>query len=563
MCGLVAGIRLDGNDPNDVARVLGGVDRLRHRGPDGAGVRTIPTEAWTATLGMARLKIVDQSDFPVPMSFQNGVTLTWCGEIFNWRALRETLSDGTPWETNCDGEVVARAWRAWGPAMLEEFNGMWGLVLVDTLQQEVFIARDRAGEKPLYYAQEGKDVLWAASEIKGLPISLREGPCPELHALEYDCTEATPFVNVKALAPAHYLHFQPAVGGFLSVRWWNLPEERPTAEAPSFEDAVEVLTDLVRDAISIRVAPEVRTAVLLSGGLDSAIVQAVAKSSLPYCAVFPEVDPLGAAVLAAQGQRLRLVTFGYDDLVGILPKVAWHLDTPATWTAIIQWYLLEHVARDGAKVVLTGDGADELFHGYARHRLLWHLDHAADDPLLSSYGPLRGHLLGTPGALVGRLLDRSPDGTGAATVADLLARFAPNAKTLVEATARLEFHTSLQCLLRMADRMSAAHAVESRAPFLDHRVVEYAAALPGSYKITSGRTKAVLREVAAKLGVPEPIHTDAVKLGFTIPWPSWSARAGGTSGSRGQWDRSAFRAMMEGAWRGAFGLDHEQLEETF
>jgi len=552
MCGILARIH-----PGDAPPASDGPSsdllRMGHRGPDGCGMLSCKLSWGTAVLGMARLKIVDQSDLQVPLTFVSlGVSLAYNGEIYNWRALREELSDGRPWldgwQTECDAEVVARAWRAWGPAMLSRFNGMWGLVLVDHHADEVFIARDRAGEKPVYYSDQG-GVLHVASEIKSLGVPLEEVRCDEVDALEYDCLSDTPLQGVYALEPGHHLHLT-GDGMESSVRWWELPHS-PHRKGIDRDSVIEDLAGLLTDAVRLRAASEVPVAVMLSGGLDSAIIQAVVKSDNLYCVSFPgEIDNLRFAKLASQGRQVREVTFGLDDLMDALPRVAWHLDTPATWTAVCQWFLTGAMAEDDIRVALSGEGADELFAGYARHRILWHLDRAAQDPLLATYGPTLDYLVGRKGALLGRLLDRS-GGEHLPKAVDLVDRFGQGG-TLVESMARIEFHTTMQVLLRMADRMTAARSIENRSPFLDHRLMEWAARLPVEYKMDTHWTKAALRDAADRLGVPRAITRNADKRGLALPWAAWTKPH--SPGERGTWDRSSFARLMTDAWREAYGL---------
>ena len=523
---------------------------LHHRGPDASGTVLADVEWGHVACGMARLKIVDQSDLTVPLVFDHlGVTVAYNGEVYNWQELRAELSDGTPWATQCDVEVIARAWRKWGPEMLWRFNGMWGLVLIDTRKNEVFIARDRAGEKPVYLSHVD-GVLHVASEIKALGVPLVEQSCVETDTLEYDCLSGTPFKDVYALPPAHYLHLTDGVCADPQWRWqpwWELP--RDADKADDRWDLVDELAALLRDSITLRSNAEVPVAVMLSGGLDSSIIQAVARSQNLYCVDFPgQIDNLSFAQQAAQGRTVRPVTFGYQDLIEALPQIAWHLDTPATWTAVCQWFMAQHMGRDGIKVVLSGEGADELFCGYARHRVLWHLDQARQDPLLASYGPTLDYLVGGHTQVLGKLLDRS-GGARLPHAQTLVERYGISDGGLAESMASVEFHTTMQVLLRMADRMTAAASIENRSPFLDYRVMEWAARLPAEHKIDAQWTKAILRDVAETLGVPATITRNPQKRGLAVPWQAW---AGSEGGDRGAWDRKRFASMMRTAWRDAF-----------
>jgi len=524
--------------------------RLFHRGPDAAGaiVETLP---WAnVSLEMTRLAIVDQHALKVPFDFRasTGIVLAFNGEIYGWRELRAALSDGTPWETDCDAEVVARAWRRWGTSMLHHLNGMFGLCLVDERTNTVFLARDRAGEKPLYYAALGSGLAFA-SEIKALPLRLEEAPCAELEALEFDCLETTPFAGVRCLGPGEAMHFHGVedLREPKSYRWWMLPSAPD--ETMTFNDAVNETEALVVDAVRIRAVAEVPAAVQLSGGLDSAIIQAIVSSERLYTVDFPDdgVDNMRQAVLAAQGTATpNLVTFGLRDLETFLPMIAYHLDTPATWTAVCQWFLDGAIARDGSVVVFSGEGADELFGGYSRYRFLWWLEHMVRDPNLLTYGPMYLALFGDAVDVMARMLNRG----GPATLAHaraLVERFAGDGD-LCRRMARVDFYTTMQCLLRMADRMAAAHSLENRSPFLDYRLMELAGRMPTRWKINEQESKVVLRAVARRLGVAEAIVDEKGKRGLFLPWMAWR----GASGERGAWDRGSFAREMREAWRKIF-----------
>lgn len=549
MCGFVATL---------TPRSIG---RLAHRGPDGSGAVVEHLPWANVSLEMTRLAIVDRRKLQVPFDFRKscGVVLAFNGEVYNWRQLRDELSDGTPWETDCDAEVVARAWRRWGVKMLDRLNGMWGLVLVDEREQVVFVARDRAGEKPLYYAPLG--IGWSfASEIKALPVLLEEASCRDLETLEFDCLENTPFKGVKCLGPGQYMLLSSVVDLEAPKidTWWMLPS-KCIDESMSWESAVDQVEALLVDAIKLRAVSEVPVAVQLSGGLDSAIVQAVVKSERLYTVTFPYdgVDNLKLACLAAGGREPVAIEFTRDALEEVLPRVAYHLDTPATWTAVCQWFMDKKIAEDGGVIVLSGEGADELFLGYSRYRLLWWYERMRSDPNLKAYHPLIQSMHGTGFDIIARMLNRG--GPAAHPYArELVGRFSGcwdnvNNVDLCLSAARVDFYTTMQVLLRMADRMAAAHSLENRSPFFDYRLMELSQRLPLHWKIHDYESKSVLRKVAERLGVPKAIVEDKTKRGLFVP-ASWWKSEWRTPGERGVWDRHVFAGMMRDAWRKAFGL---------
>lgn len=555
MCGIVGIVA-----PQSTTHRTPWTEGLHHRGPDARGDREVALPWGTAHLGTTRLSIVDATgQVPTPGFFaQVGVLLAFNGEVYNWRELRQELTEtGTVWETRCDTEVVAHAWRRWGTEMLRHFNGMFSLALVDLRTSVVFLARDRAGEKPLYYASH-EGAFFFASEAKALGVPLIEGTCPELDVLEFDCLEGTLFQGVLRLEPGQSLLLQ-SPSDLLRPQpqtWWTFPTE--VDEGMTWKQAADETEALLVDAILLRADTEVLTTVLVSGGLDSAIVQAVARFPQVFCCSFPQdgLDWLPQAQLAARGAEVVPVTFGLPQAMEALGDVAYHLDTPATWTALGQWFLGKEMNTRGYKVVLSGEGADELFLGYSRHRILWWLSQARKDPQLANYQALIGLVTaGTDVDILAKMLDRSPKNRSLAHAQALVRRFSTTGDLAAD-MGRVEWHTTMQCLLRMADRMMAAHSIENRSPLLDYRLIELAARMPTRHKVTADRSKAVLREVALRVGVHPNIVNDLNKTGFVVPWNQWHAT--GQTGERGAWDRGHFRAAMHTAWQRTFRVQKQR-----
>jgi asparagine synthase (glutamine-hydrolysing) len=290
---------------------------------------------------------------------------------------------------------------------------------------------------------------------------------------------------------------------------------------------------------------------MLSGGLDSAIIQAVAHCPTCYTVTFPGVaDNLTPALGATRGAQLFPVSFGLAEAQQALPRVAYHLDTPAMWTAVCQWWMMQAIAADGFRICLSGEGADELFLGYSRYRILWWLEQARQDERLHSYGPMLDHVVGSGAGAMARMIQRGYGLVSSARATEVIKRFDDPALSLPRRMAKIDFSTGMQVLLRMADRMAAAHSLENRSPFLDHRVIELAARLPDSALIDAGRSKAVLIEVARRLDVPEEILQEKTKRGLYLPWNTWHPKA--QTGPRGAWDRRHFHNAMLHAWREAF-----------
>jgi len=539
----------------------------RHRGPDGQGQAEIQLSWARVTLGMTRLKIVDQREIPVPFRFPYlGVSLAYNGEIYNLDELRQVLSGDDPWLTQCDAEVLARAWKAWGVDCLTRLNGMWAFILVDEHEERVFAARDRAGEKPLYRAAGGHpgEILLASTVcgLKGLGVSLQETSCPDMDCLEFDFRGSTPLAGIRRVLPGHSLLLSSQDRRGEETPWWELPVAREPGDCLSFSQAVLLLEDILQDAVRARARAEVPVGIMLSGGLDSALIYQVCRmQGIPvqglYCVDFPgEIDNLSLARAAAQGAEVIPVRFSRDEMLEALPSIARHLDTPATWTACCQWFLFQRMRSDGIKVALSGEGADELFGGYARYRDLYWEQRKEMDPHLAEYRPLIQRTHGDPWAWMTRMLNRGGDRTEC-LARELLVKYGGasiHQGDFISGMARTDFHTTMQVLLRMADRMAMAWSIENRSPFLDYRLLELSPRISWQAKITSVESKHVLREVARRLGVPREIVEEKTKRGLALP-SSWTRATNGsglghqTSTSTPTWDRSWFRDRMLSAWR--------------
>lgn len=563
MCGFLVAVGASGvRLRNDAFEA--GFKRIAHRGPDGATHREQSLSWGHVSMSVCRLEITgghDVAEASRMMTACGEMVVAFNGEIYNHRELRDGPLSEYTWRTECDTEVLLHAWHRWRKNCVDHLNGMFAFVIVDPVRNLVFAARDRAGEKPLYVA-EHNGVTYLASEIKALPIDLRETGCRDLDALEFDFDHATPFHGVTTLQPGHTM----CIDASTDLRpeyspYWELPHQS------SYDDhspkttgrLLDDITDVLVDAIRIRARTERPLAALVSGGLDSAIIQAVTGAEHRYTVAFEdEQDTIMPTAYAAangylhNGRTLQRIGFTLTSARTWLPDIAYHLDTPATWTAIAQWFLAKQIRANHGRgtVVLTGEGADETFGGYSRYKVLKYIDAMRDDPALVDYLPLEHHLFGSDMDILTRLLDRS-DGKLADHVGEVVGRsvrFKDHRAqpSLVRAAMRLDWHTTMQCLLRMLDRMMMAHALEARCPFLDHRVVELAAQLPDDMLVGPAGTKLALREIARRLGVHRSITDETRKRGFYVPWNTWTSAA---RGSRGAWDRSDFAKTMRQAWR--------------
>ncbi|HKC39036.1 MAG TPA: asparagine synthase (glutamine-hydrolyzing), partial [Gemmatimonadales bacterium] len=551
MCGIagIARVAPIGVSPEVLARMAGA---LRHRGPDGYGFYASPRVG----LAHVRLSIIDLARGAQPLGNEDGqIWIVYNGEVYNYRELRPVLeAHGHVFSTDSDTEVLVHAYEQWGPAMLGRLNGQFAFAIYDRRDESVFLARDRFGVRPLFYAQQpGRagtgGALYFASEAKALFATGEVDAAPDYAGIDEVFTlwaarpPRTPFRGVSSLEPGSWAVWKD---GVLRVRrYYDLEYPEAGEESP---DAVAQLDDLMRTGVDLRMRADVPVGGYLSGGLDSSITCALATASSPYqvrtfSVTFddPRFDESGyqRAVAAHIHSQHAVQSIGGTAVAEVFPDVVWHAETPLVRSAPAPMYLLSRLTRDaGIKVVLTGEGADELFLGYdlfketvvrefclrqpkstRRLRLFDRLypylggggefwsrfflqAGFPDDPLFSHLPRIR---------LTSRIKDfyapamRDALGGWSAEAA-LRDSLPPEFKrwSRLNRAAYLEMVTLLSpyLLSSQGDRMGMAHGIEGRFPFLDHRLFEFAAALPERSKLRRLREKDILRRWANNIVPP-------------------------------------------------------------
>ncbi len=521
---------------NALPRMVGA---LRHRGPDALGLH----RAGAIGLAHARLSILDLEGGRQPLfSEDGGVAVVGNGEIYNHHALRRWLADrGHRFSTRSDSEVVVHLYEEEEEACLPRLRGMFALAVADFRRRRLLLARDRMGKKPLYLIQGGaagtapgaRGGRWVAfaSELKsflaaGLLTGEVDREALDLY-LHYGYVPApwTIFRGARKLPAGHLAVVDGR--GVRVERWWDVefpdaPDRRPAAAL------AEELEATLGEAVGLRLESDVPLGAFLSGGLDSGTVVSLMRDKLPRPALTHTVgfsDPAldereGAATVARALGTDHLAAEVTPDLADLLPRLAWHLDEPfADPSAVPTWYVARETRRR-VTVALSGDGGDELFAGYPDRYGVHLLEERARRWLP---GPLRRALL--PAHLAGRLF-----GEELAARRDRFDPFAALEPHLARAPRRdalaralyLDIKTWLadDCLVKV-DRMSMAHALEVRCPLLDHEVVELAARVPSELKLAGGRTKVLLRRVAARRLPAEVLARP--KMGFAPPVGRWLA----------------------------------------
>ena len=555
MCGIVATVGID-----PAVASARGAEALRviaHRGPDDEGT-------WTdgcAWLGHRRLSIIDlTSGGHQPMVHEpSGLVITYNGEIYNYVELRAELETaGHHFKTQSDTEVLLAAYLEWGEGCLSRLNGMWGFLIWDPRAQRAFFARDRLGVKPLYFAiaHGGLSIASEPKALLALHPELRRVDEASLYGFLAEGSlytgRASFYAGIQVLEPGHCGTYDPATGSISTRKYWTPPSG--SREPLDYAEAVQTFGDLLTDAVRLRMRSDVPVGFTLSGGLDSsAVLRAAATGSASdggTLRAFTSVYPASAAddvVDESRWARLVAGRFARVDLdevpavagewLTLLERIVWHMDGPGYSPAVFPlWRIMEHARSSGVPVLLEGQGADELLGGYTQYAALalWEalsrravLAFAHDFVSYARSFSLRMLTLwlvrekarfATRGyrKRVGALGTLDPD---------FVRRFGGGQSSEPERTVngRLEADLTreiLPGLLQYGDAISMAHSIESRLPFLDYRLVEFALSLPGEFKVGGGATKRILRDHLRSVDL-SVVANRHVKLGYPTPADAW------------------------------------------
>lgn len=545
MCGIAGFITARGEATGTVLQ--GMLSRIAHRGPDGQGIFV----EGRAALGHRRLAIIDLDGGPQPMFNEDGrLAVVFNGEIYNYQALTEELAAaGHTFATRSDTEVLLHGWEQWGRDLLPRLRGMFAFALWDREREMLFCARDAFGIKPLYYCRTADGTLLFASEIKAFldhpafEKRLNEDQLELYLSFQYSPGEETFFAGVKKLLPGHWLALE---GQELRVeRWWQAaftPEVSPTRWP-------EAIDRVMRDSVAAHKIADVEVAGFLSGGVDSAYITALARPARCYTIGYAEPGydeaALAAPLADALGIRSRVRRITPAEFWDALPAVQYQMDEPLADAAAVALYFLNAEAAREVKVCLSGEGADEFFGGYNIYKepftACWYDRLPAG--LRRTLGTLAARLPAVPGVnfLVRRAfpLERRYYGTTALMTEGqkrrLLRRYRGTvrpfdlARPYWQASAGLDPVTRMQwCdlhlwlagdILLKADKMSMAHSLELRVPFLDREVFGLACRLPADQKADARQTKKALRAAASR-HLPLP-SAQRKKRGFPVPVRDW------------------------------------------
>jgi asparagine synthase (glutamine-hydrolysing) len=541
--------------------------QIVHRGPDDDGFLV----QGNVGLAMRRLSIIDLASGHQPIANEDETLwIVYNGEIYNHRDLRQGLAArGHRYRTHSDTETILHLYEEHGRECVQHLRGMFAFAIWDSRARQLFIARDRLGIKPLYYYfQDG--VFAFGSEIKAILAhpnirsEFNRGALAEYLAFGYLSGEQTMYRGIRKLMPGHWLEIGEQ-GGVSIAQYWDVPVAAEKESLPR-RAYITGYRDLLEHSVSSHLMSDVPLGVFLSGGLDSSAVAALATKirggPVETFAVGYEEDtfselPFARAVAGHIGSQHREVKVSRQDFMGALPRLIWHEDEPICWPSSVALYFVSRLASERVKVVLTGEGSDETLAGYTRYA--WMLRTATADRVYRAITPsaVRGMIRdgiarGTLPASLTRKLEHTflaRDGASwssayfdnfytafsashqaALLTPEMLAAAGDayassesywnhSSGPLLQRMLYTDIKTYLVELLMKQDQMSMAASVESRVPFLDHKLVEFALQIPGRYSVSGLAGKMILKSAVEDLLPRAIIHRK--KMGFPTPWVQW------------------------------------------
>jgi asparagine synthase (glutamine-hydrolysing) len=546
------------------------MDALAHRGPDGEG-------EWAegpVALGHKRLAIIDLDTGRQPMCNEDGsIWIVFNGEIYNYVELRRELVRHHQFRTQSDTEVILHLYEELGERCLERLNGMFAFAIWDARQQKLFAARDRIGIKPFYYTIDEEQLAFA-SEPKALLAAGFASAEPDRQGLEEYITfqfclgDRTLFRDVRKLEPGHYMTFRPARDKSPAVVcYWNYHYELDFHHTDEYFR--EQLVWLLNDSVRMQLRSDVPVGAHCSGGLDSSTVVTLAAKQFPnrfqtFTGAFregPQFDETRYARAVADGVNAIYhdVWPSAQEFVDVMPHLVYTMDEPAAGPGMFPQYCVSKLARDHVKVVLGGQGGDELFGGYARY-LVAYLEQAlqgaiygtSDDSrhvvtwdsiapslaMLRQYKPLlqaffKDGLFDAMDRRYFRLVSRVEDADSLFTRdvwssesrERMFGAFSqifndPATKSYFNKMTNFDLKTLLPALLQVEDRTSMSVSLESRVPLLDHRIAELVTTMPAGVRFQGGDSKRVFRDAVAPF-LPNVVATRRDKMGFPVPLAEW------------------------------------------
>jgi asparagine synthase (glutamine-hydrolysing) len=593
MCGICGILNYDIEQPVEPSIMKAMNDVMLHRGPDDEGFYV----KGNIGLGHRRLSIIDLATGQQPMSNEDKtVWIVYNGEIYNYLNLRKDLQNrGHLFSTHSDTETIVHAYEEYGAACTELIRGMFAFAIWDAPRQRLFLARDRLGIKPVYYSLEQNRILFA-SEIKallagGVRAEVNQQALDSYLTLGYVPAPNTMFKGIYKLLPGYNLTVSK--GDVRLNKYWDFDHIQPQERPESYYS--EKLLELLTDCVDMRLMSEVPLGVFLSGGLDSSTVVSILGKkdykplrtfSVGYNRRYEDCELEYADIVAKHFQtehhELNLESLDFFELI---TKIIWHMDEPVLEAAAIPLYLLSQFSRRYVTVMLSGEGSDELFGGYLIYKHMCAMEYFdlmpdwlrsnALGPLMRRLAnsrravkysdwfslPLEKRYLGVKAEVTDTMRNwlYSPGLRELAARHSVLQDILPYYERVREKDAlsqMLYVDTKVWLpddLLTKADKMTMANSIELRVPFLDHKMVEFAAAIPSRYKLKRWNEKYILKQAVAGI-VPQAI-INRPKRGFPVPISTWFANELNQKAKevlleektqqRGYFNRQSLEAMLD------------------
>jgi len=565
MCGIAGYVSATPvTDTHSILRRM--TDAIAHRGPDDSGFYSDEH----ACLGHRRLSIIDLAAGHQPMTNEDSsLWIVYNGEVFNHAAIRPRLEGaGHRYQSHCDTETILHAYEESGPSCLDLFRGMFAFAIWDKNAKRLFCARDRLGKKPFYYFWNGR-VFAFASEIKALlehpeiSAEFEEAVLPEYLAFGYVSEERTLFRGIRKLAPGHHLTLdlgarEPELA---ITQYWDVPAAKP-AHGTDEQQFIRETRRRLEETVELRLMSDVPLGMFLSGGVDSSAIAAITKRltdspvktfSVGYAEERYSELSYAAQVASSIGTDHHEIRVGIDDFFNALPRLIWHEDEPITWPSSVSLHFVSKLAAEQVKVVLTGEGSDELFGGYERYR--WTIlnsrlgdtysivpaalrrlvrSQLAGSSLLRAdlRRKLRHTFLGRENTIEALLLDnfysafsldeqmRLLSSAPEALYGNYMRYFRAHGNDSLQAKMLYaDQKTYLVELLMKQDQMSMSCSIESRVPLLDHELVEFSTTIPDHLKMRGKVQKYIFKKAVEDLLPPEITYRK--KMGFPTPLRQW------------------------------------------
>ena len=571
MCGLFAVIRKSKASKSELSNIVKqGLDKIIHRGPDGNNIWV--NDSANIGFGHVRLAIVDIDTGAQPMSLEDGTTIAFNGEIYNYIELQRELGIDN-FKTTSDTEVILHAYKRWGQDCVNHFRGMFAFVIWDAQKKETFFARDRFGIKPLYIMNFVNGDIYLGSEVKAfLPFLKRkeidEGSLSDYFSFQFILGENSLLKNVRQIMPAHR-GLIDSNNKIKTSKYWDVNYDLDYGHSEEY--FIDNIKHLIEDSARLHMRADVEVGAYVSGGLDSSLLAQIgstlrSEDKIPFKTFngkFNEGSKFDESKYARDlanenSMDLHVTNITEQDFVDSISKVIYHLDTPVAGPGSFPQYMVSRDASKKLKVVFGGQGGDEIFGGYTRYLIAYFekciqggiegtlnngnfiVSYESILPNLTALNPYKPliqefwseGLFDDNDKRYFRLINRSN------TIQPILNSEVINhensftkfqniflsnnvgKESYFDQMTHFDFKTLLPSLLQVEDRMSMAHGLESRVPFLDHPLVEFLATIPANIKFKNGELKRLLKNTFSSR-IPHSILNRKDKMGFPVPLNKW------------------------------------------